>query len=1166
MVSFKQEVFMPITHCESVRLNWLRKPVDRNRKRNQLAWISTAIYFLASFSVSALNPNKSLFQYNCRSWARQNGLPANGVLAICQTPDGYLWLGTPRGLARFDGSEFKLFDMAHLPQVKSTIFTSLANARGGGLWFGLERGSFGRFDGRDFSLMGKSAWGGESLLVQSVLETKDGQLWIAAETMAARLNVKSNDFQFILNSSEGPDRYNVSAMCQDSRGRVWLGTAERGLYYWESGTLKKFPDAKLDELNIRSVVEDKQGQIWVGTERGLLCYDSNFKKQTPIPFPWYETRVLLVDRQGVLWIGTSSGGLCRYFNGALSQLRKTDGLADDFVSALAEDNEGSLWVGTRNGLSQINDVKIPTFGKQEGFTADVDVGVYPSSKGGFWVATGEGFIYYDGYAHSYSNNVGLANSYLLRVFEAKNGDLYLVNGSRDVEVFSDGKVVARYPNSAWPTAMAEDAQSVVASVSGDLYRVGTNFFKPYTFASGDKPPMNWIHSMSSSRDGSIWVAGDTGICRVNGETFKLWTTKDGLPNSKVIWVCEDADGILWAGLETGLARLKDGKIRIITQEDGLFDNIINAIVADDHGQLWMDSGRGFFSVSRKDLNDFADGKVSHVKSTGYDGLDAIKSSEKYQQKPSGCKTPDGKIWFPTAQGVIMIDPTNIVANAVPPIVHIHQVLANGEELDSKKNASVPPGKGNIEFHYAGLSYIAPMKIQYRYQLRGFDKDWVDAGTRRAAFYTNLKPGDYEFEVQACIEDGVWNGAGAQFAVTLLPHYYQTVWFYLLCGVSVCAVLGTIYSWRTAHLRHKQVALQKSRDLLEMKVAERTAALAEANGSLKSEVEKRELEVQRRIKTQAELENRKLELENEIEERERMQLEIERIHKQLVDASRTAGQAEVASSVLHNVGNVLNSVNVSTNLIKDHLRGLRSSNLEKAAHMIEQNSNNLGSFFSTDAKGRQLPNYLIELSRHLRQEQDYLLGEVNGLVHNVEHINEIVAMQQNYAKVSGVLEIVDASELLENALKMNSGALQRHSVNVVREYEDVQPLTVDKHRMLQILVNVIRNAKYACDEGGQPEKIITVRIKRNGNDRVRIEIADTGIGIAPENLTRIFSHGFTTRKEGHGFGLHSAALAAKEMAGTLTVHSDGLGKGASFTLDLPIKPLRSDSLLEKAMTA
>jgi signal transduction histidine kinase len=313
--------------------------------------------------------------------------------------------------------------------------------------------------------------------------------------------------------------------------------------------------------------------------------------------------------------------------------------------------------------------------------------------------------------------------------------------------------------------------------------------------------------------------------------------------------------------------------------------------------------------------------------------------------------------------------------------------------------------------------------------------------------------------------------------------------------------------------------------------------------------------QRTVELHEEIEHHKrteAKLEAEIVERKRMESEVERTHQELLIASRQAGMAEVATSVLHNVGNVLNSVNVSAGVIAEKIRSSKLNNFGRAAEMLKAHANDLAHFFEHDLKGRQLPQYLGRLADHLGTEQKATLGELDSLRKNVEHIKGIVGMQQNYAKVFGSTESVKPTDLVEDALRMNSGALVRHEVRVVREYAPgLPPVTVDKHKMLQILVNLICNAKKACDESIYPERLLTVRVQTEA-DHLKISVIDNGVGIPKENLTRIFNHGFTTRKDGHGFGLHSGALAAKEMGGTLLAHSEGMGKGSQFTLTLPLK--------------
>jgi signal transduction histidine kinase len=285
-------------------------------------------------------------------------------------------------------------------------------------------------------------------------------------------------------------------------------------------------------------------------------------------------------------------------------------------------------------------------------------------------------------------------------------------------------------------------------------------------------------------------------------------------------------------------------------------------------------------------------------------------------------------------------------------------------------------------------------------------------------------------------------------------------------------------------------------------------------------------------------------------------ELESIHKQLVDASRLGGMAEVATNVLHNVGNVLNSVNISTGLIVESVKQSRASDLARVVRLLQEHAHDLGAFLTEDSRGKHVPAHLAQLSEHLLADQQTVVSELSSLRQNVEHIKEIVAMQQKYAMVGGVKEMINVLDLVEDSVRMNEGNLSRHGVEVIREFAPVPPMNIEKHKILQILVNLVRNAKYACDESKRMEKRLTVRVV-NGQGRVKISVIDNGVGIPAENLTRIFNHGFTTRKDGHGFGLHSGALAAKEMGGSLTVHSDGPGQGAAFTLELPC-PNREDS--------
>jgi PAS domain S-box-containing protein len=292
---------------------------------------------------------------------------------------------------------------------------------------------------------------------------------------------------------------------------------------------------------------------------------------------------------------------------------------------------------------------------------------------------------------------------------------------------------------------------------------------------------------------------------------------------------------------------------------------------------------------------------------------------------------------------------------------------------------------------------------------------------------------------------------------------------------------------------------------------------------------------------------------DITERKRAEEEMKRLHRELLDISHQAGMAEVATSVLHNIGNVLNSVNVACSLVAEKIRKSRIENVQKIAEVLRLNAHDLGHFFHHDPMGKKMPDFIWKLSQRLAEDQKVVLGELGKLASNIDHIKEIVTVQQAYAKnPGGIRETLPVSSLLEDALRMNEAALTRHHVEVVREYEDVPPVCLEKHKVLQILLNLVSNAKYAISDNGRELKQLKVRVSRD-SDRVLVSLADNGVGISPENMTRIFAYGFTTKKNGHGFGLHSGVLAAKEMGGQLRAMSDGLGKGATFTLELPLAP-------------
>ena len=437
------------------------------------------------------------------------------------------------------------------------------------------------------------------------------------------------------------------------------------------------------------------------------------------------------------------------------------------------------------------------------------------------------------------------------------------------------------------------------------------------------------------------------------------------------------------------------------------------------------------------------------------------------------------------------------------------MIIDGINFDLNRFIKAKPGKGQLQFEFTAPSLVSSDKVRFKYKLADFDKDWTDAGTRRTAYYTNIPPGRYRFTVIACNSDGVWNTTGASLDLILSPHFYQTHLFIAFCVVLISGLCFGIYRLRINHLKANEQRLLRLVD-------ERTQALQE-----------------------------------QVREKERAHADLAEAQQNLIELSRRSGMAEVATGVLHNVGNVLNSVNVGASVISTKLREFRIDHLSAAIEMLNEHAHDLSQFVELDAKGQRVLPYLTKLTRHLQTERGQVLNEVETLTTHIDHIKEIVATQQDYAKASALIEKVPLQKLVDQALKMVQASLGRHQIEVVREIEDVPELPVVKHKVVEILINLIRNAKQAIVEHNGPLRQIRIRVWRHAQDHVRIEVQDSGLGLPPENLTRIFAHGFTTKRNGHGFGLHSGALAAQQMQGSLWAESRGPGFGATFILELPV---------------
>ncbi len=1093
--------------------------VGRGNKNHLAGFVAAllALGVLASPRAAALNPSEAMTQYVQNVWGTDAGLPHNSVDAIAQTSDGYLWLGTEEGLARFDGSRFTVFDKENTPAFESNHISALLAGSRKSLWIGTQGGGLIRLHNGTFSTYTtRDSLPSDTIL--SLYEDGKGILWIGTDG-GGLVRFQNGKFQ-TYTSRNGLPNNAVFSLAGGGDGSLWIGT-HAGLARLRDGRITSYTtkDGLIDNY-IKCLFTSHNGDLWIGTnERGLSRFSNGRFTNYGTGDGLSSSTIwsLYEDRAGTLWIGTFDSGLNRFHDGRFSRYAAKDGLPANRVLALFEDREANLWIGTGSGLARLKNGSFTVITSTEGLSNNVVLPVYEDHSGTIWIGTNGGGLnrLKDGRITTYTTRNGLSDNVVFSIAEDRDGSLWVATHN-GLDRLSNGTITAFSTRDGLASNIAlclyQDRQGVLwAGSRAGLSRFDGRRFT--TFTTKDGLSSDYVSALYEDARSTLWIGtGGGGLNKFQGGRFSSYTTKNGLSSNTIWTLYGDSDGVLWIGTSGGgLDRLKNGKFTAYTTRQGLFDDELFKIISDQRGNLWMSSNKGIFRVSKSQLNDYAEGRISSITSTHYGTSDGLKNKEcNGGFQPAGWETRDGRLLFPTMKGLAVADPARFKANTLPPPVSIEQVAIDGASFDPMGAVRAKPGKGQLEFAFTAPSLIDSDKIRFKYRLEEFDKDWIDAGTRRVAYYTNIPPGNYRFTVIACNNDGIWNRTGASVSLALLPHFYQTNLFTTTC---IAVLIGLCFGTYRLRIRH----LKSNEKRLVGLVAERTQALQE-----------------------------------QVNAKEQAHAKLAEAQQHLMELSRRSGMAEIATGVLHNVGNVLNSVNVGATVIGTKLREFRVDHLSAAVNMLQDHADDLSHFIDSDPKGQRVMPYLAKLAAHLQSERNQAITELETLTTHIDHIKEIVATQQDYAKVSALVEVVSVSKLIEDAMRVVEASLDRHNVEVLREIEDVPGVVAAKHQVLEILVNLLRNAKQAVVEQNGPQRQIRVCVRRQTDDRVRIEVHDTGVGLPPENLTRIFAHGFTTKRNGHGFGLHSGALAARQMEGALWAESRGPGLGATFILELPGK--------------
>jgi ligand-binding sensor domain-containing protein/two-component sensor histidine kinase len=745
----------------------------------------------------ALDPYRSLTQYSRTVWTQADGLPQDTVRAITQTADGYLWLGTEEGLARFDGYEFTTFDKRD-GDLPSNYITALAATSDGALWIGTGNGLTEYRDKRFRTFTTRDGLPDD--LIVGLYIDHGGALWIVAGRWLSRY--ENGRFT---NYAPGPQLTAARAVVEDGRHQLWLGGMNGVGRFTTQGFTLAMGEAQLAGRFVTCLAAGADGTVWIGSSGGVMAISPegavrSYREADGLPDPM--VRALWCDREGHIWAGTNRG--VARFNGH----RFTVALAETGVVSVRSifgDREGNLWVGDNSGLSRLRDEVFTVYGRSEGWPSVNPTSAFQDRAGRVWVGFHESglMLASGGEKRVYTTRDGLPDNQVYSIRETRAGDLLI--GTRNGLAVMHGDTFRVYrPEDRLRRlnvydALEDNAGRIWLATPAGLERSEGSHFT--IVQPGEPVPNALVVTLCVGQDGAVWAGtSGKGLWRVRGEERKLFTGANGLSNDAVRSLYQDPDGTLWIGtFGGGLDSYRDDRFVRYTEKDGLLsDNVVKII--DDGASLWLATTRGICRVWKSQLREFAEGRRKTLEPVNYgvaDGLRSAQCAPEYPASSGGVRLRDGAIWFPTARGMAVYDSRAGPHTRIAPVVHVVDITAGGAPVDLSQPARLAPGADRLQVRYTALHFSAPERVQYWYRLEGLDRDWVRAGSRRLCNYNNLPHRSYRFVVRALVPGAP--PAEASYAFVLLPHFYETTWFRVLA----VALLGGLV-WLGFLVRVRQI--------------------------------------------------------------------------------------------------------------------------------------------------------------------------------------------------------------------------------------------------------------------------------------------------------------------------------------------------------------------------
>lgn len=793
-------------------------------------------------------------QYRLDTWTTDNGLPQNSITGITKTPDEYLWFTTNDGLVRFDGNRFKIFNKSNTPQVGTNRLLAAFADKSGRIWFQREDGGILYYEKGDFTVAanpGELPSGQPSVFFD---DTAGGVIL----NISRHLYVFQNGrfIPFILKGLPA----DCSLVLTDRDGGLWF-SGNDSIYLFKDGNLKTFSlKGFFNGTDYQVAFLDRQGSFWAGffttdgNKYSLLRIKDERVQQ--IQLPKQPVSHFAEDAEGNLWLSIYLKGIYRIDKAAVIGMEvpadavkpiiEIDGISTPWSGYLNFDREGGLWVGTEKGLHRIAPQTIRVFSRRDGLQEENVYPILSDKAGAVWAGIWSNNLvkYVNGKFHiRISDETVLITS----LFEDSNGRLWY--GTIGNLYYLENEKPVEFTGRA---GFSKDTEFSVITETGDgamwfgssrgLGRYVDGLATVYDVKNG--LPDNYVVALLPAREGGkLWIGTRGGLALFENGNFRSFTVADGIASNYIRSLYEDAEGVLWIGsYDGGLTRFKDGKFTVYTMRDGLSSNGVFCILEDSHGWFWINSNQGIYRVNRHELNDFADGKIKSLNSILYNKQDGLLNIEgNGGRQPAGTKSADGRLWFPTAQGIAVVDPATVNVNPLPPPVLIEEVMIDralvaNDRFQSavahQSEITLTPGQNNLEINYTALSFINSEQLKFKYKLDNIEADWNEVGTRRTAYYSYLPPGEYIFRVIAANRDGIWNTEGASLKIRVYPPFYRTWWFLLFVGLSFAVLIALVFYIRVRQLKAKAARKEEfARQLIDSQELERGRIAAELHDGL-----------------------------------------------------------------------------------------------------------------------------------------------------------------------------------------------------------------------------------------------------------------------------------------------------------------------------------------------